>query len=233
MPLGDVVKGTPFENQARRRSRARRASSGDGQAGRRRPGAEHQRVLVVRGEGPRPRARDLHRAERGAGAVGEERIRIDSSRWRRCRCSFPSWPRRSCRTRSRAWRARRDARRPRQRRRPVAAEVRPVLGEGRRDERARLHAPRRVREHHPRQRLPRPRRPRQHHGQPARDDLLPVAPDLRRRLRPPSAAAASAAPTPAATCRRTSAAPKWRATCAATRTARTRSARRNTCGRRS
>ena len=38
-------------------------------------------------------------------------------------------------------------------------------------------------------RVARPRRARQHHGQPARDDLLPVAPDLRRRLRSPSAAA--------------------------------------------
>ena len=45
-------------------------------------------------------------------------------------------------------RARRDRRRARQRREPVAAEVRSVLGEGRRDGRARVHAPERLRQHH-------------------------------------------------------------------------------------
>ena len=60
----------------------------------------------------------------------------------------------------------------------------------------------------------RPRRSRQHHRQPARDDLLPVAADLRRHLRQVPRICASAARTPAATCRRISGGPKWRARCA-------------------
>ena len=90
-----------------------------------------------------------------------------------------------------------------------------------------------VGEHHQGRCIPRPRRARQHHGQPARDDLFPLAADLRRRVRLPPAAARSAARTRAATCRRTSAAPRPRATSAATRTAPTRNGRESTCGRRS
>ena len=62
-------------------------------------------------------------------------------------------------------------------------EVRSVLGQGGGARRRRLHAPGRRREHHQGRRVRGPRRSRQHHRQPARDDVLPVAADLRRHAR--------------------------------------------------
>ena len=57
----------------------------------------------------------------------------------------------------------------------------------------------------------RARRPRQHRRQPARDDGVPVAADLRRDVRQVPDAEGRAARTAAGSCRRTWDAPKWRA----------------------
>ena len=100
------------------------------------------------------------------------------------------------------WRARRHRRRPRERREPVAAEVRSVLGQGGRDGRARVHASNGSAESPQGGRARRRRRPRQHRRQPARDDGLPVAADLRRHVRQVPRAE-GAARTAAATCRPT------------------------------
>ena len=157
-------------------------SRGDGSAGRRRPGPDHQRILVVCGRS-RPGRPDRAGAERrprpvGGGAPGP--LRGDGvggaaasgagGRAARGRRQAPGHARRLD-----WW--------PRERRGPVAAQVRSVLGQGRRARRAGRDAPRGRREHPQGGSAPRPRRSRQHHRQPARDDLLPVAPDLRRGAR--------------------------------------------------
>ena len=70
MPLGDVVKGTPFENQANADPELEERIPSMDKAGRRPAGAQHQWLLVVRGQGPGPRPCHLQRAERRTGQVG-------------------------------------------------------------------------------------------------------------------------------------------------------------------
>ena len=111
--------------------------------GDRRRGDQRQRLLVVRGEGPGPGARHLHRAQRDTRQVDARRIPIASSAMASVPLQFPTAGRRDAAGRDHAARrARRHRRRPRQRRKRDAAEVRPVLGEGRGAGAARVHAPR-------------------------------------------------------------------------------------------
>ena len=120
-------------------------------------------------------------------------------------------------------------RRARERRGSLAAEVRPVLGEGGRARRARVHASWWRDEHLIKEgAFAGSRRPRQHHRQSARDDVLPVTADLRRDAGQVPRHSASAARTRADTCRRTSAGRRRRAWSAATRTAPTRRSRAST-----
>ena len=212
-----IVKGTALETSAGglAATGARPAApAADGSAGRRRAGAHHQRLLVVR---RRPRPRRPHRAgaERRAGRSGWRRIRIASSRWRRWRCSIPTWRPSSWRTASSGSGLRgasigghvngEDLSLPKFD--PFwakAAELGVLVF---------MHpggAENIVKEGA----LRRPRRSRQHHRQPARDDVLPLALDLRRDVRQVPRPARRAARTPAATCRRISGGPKRPATSA-------------------
>ena len=227
-PGHDIVKGTPLAKMRRRRRRQhpRPAASADhGSAGRRRPGAQHQRLLVVRGRS-RPRAPDRRGAERGARASGWRRIPIASSRWRRWRCSIPIWPPSSSRTASKRLGLRgasigghvngEDLSLPKYD--PFWAKAAELgvlvfMHPGGADNIVKDGA------------LRGPRRSRQHHRQSARDDLLPVAADLRRDARQVSRPARLRARMPAATCRRISDGPKPRAWSAATPTAPTRRSR--------
>ena len=145
--VAEVVKDTPLAKSARRRRQpgARPAAAADhGSAGRRRAGADDQRVLVVRGRS-RPRAADRAGPERGAGEVGGGA----PGSVRRARVGRPAASGsggRAARTRRQtAGPARRHDWRSRQRRRRVAAEVRSVLGQGRRARRAGVHASGRAR----------------------------------------------------------------------------------------
>ena len=70
-----------------------------------------------------------------------------------------------------------------------------------------------------------PRRSRQHHRQPARDDVFPLAADLRRDARQVPGAEDGRRACRRATCRRISGARKSRAMCGRTRNARTRRSR--------
>ena len=132
--------------------------------------------------------RDLAQPHRAGAERGAREVGLDASRsLRRDGLGGAA----ASRSRGAAARGRRQASRParrvdrraRERRRSLAAEVRPVLGQGRRARRARRHASRRRGQHHQGRRAARPRRSRQHHRQPARDDLLPLAIDLRRHVR--------------------------------------------------
>ena len=195
--------------------------------GHRRAGAQPPGRVVVR-RGPRPGAPDRQGAEREAGGV----VHGASGSIRRAGVGGAAASRSGRRTargsRRQAGLARRRHRRPRRRRSPLVAEVRSVLGEGRAARRARLRSPRRRRQRPQGRRAARARRPRQHHRQPARDDGLLLADDLRRDARSVSAAEVLRRPRAAATCRRISGAPTSRATRAPTPTARTRSTRGNT-----
>ena len=67
IPVADIVKGTPLAKMgggARRRHPRPAAPAGHGSAGRRRPGAEHQRLLVVCGR-PRPRGKIVRAQNEG------------------------------------------------------------------------------------------------------------------------------------------------------------------------
>ena len=145
-------------------------------------GDQRQRLLVVGHQGPGPRSRHLSAPQRHAREGG---ARLSGTAlWHGVGSAAVSGPcRRDAAGRGQERRAWRDRRRPRPEREPVGADVRPVLGEGRRDGRARLHASERFREPPQRRRPRRTRRPRQHRRQPARDDRLPVAADLRRHVR--------------------------------------------------
>ena len=158
-------------------------SSAHGQDRRRRPGADHQRLLVVRSE--RPRSCRPHRqgAERGAREVGLDApaaVRgdgISRAAASRSRSATARGRRQAART------ARRLDRRTRQWRGSVAAEVRPILGQGRGARRARGDASGRRRQHPQGGCAARAGRSREHHRQSARDDVLPFPADLRRHLR--------------------------------------------------
>ena len=101
VPEVDPVVAEHRVREAGRRAAARpRPRRADRQAGDRHPGAQHQRLLVVRGQGPRSRRPDRPRAERGAREV---RVAVPGSvrrRWRRARCSSRIWRRSSSRTAS-------------------------------------------------------------------------------------------------------------------------------------
>ena len=148
--VAEVVKATPFAKAAAGGGNnilgPARLATMDGQ------GVDIQ-ALSINGywwyDG-RPRARDGDRqdAERGAGQVGVRApgsLRGDDVRG--AAVPRPGGP--TARGRRQAARAaRRDDRRARERRGLSGAEVRPVLGEGRRARRDRVHAPQRVGEHH-------------------------------------------------------------------------------------
>ena len=158
IPVQDVVTGTPLANvgAVAETTSSARSGSPSWTTGRRRSGAEHQRLLVVRGRSG-PGAAYRASAERGARQVGGDA----PGPLRRAgvgRAAASRAGRRAARGRRQASRPpRRLDWRPRKRRGSLASEVRPVLGQGRRARRAGLHAPRRGREHRQRRRVPRPR----------------------------------------------------------------------------
>ena len=213
IPVEDIVKGTPLAERGGGGNGVLGPArlAGDGRAGRRRPDADHQRLLVVHGRSRAGRP-DRVGAERGTGewvAAHPDRFVGDGVGG-----AAASRPRgRAARRRRQAARAaRRVDRRPCERRGPARCRSSTPSGPRRPSSACRcfMHpggAENIIRDG----RAARPRRPRQHHRQPARDDLLPVAADLRRHARPVSRPAACARRTPAATCRPIWDAPKRRA----------------------
>ena len=182
MPIpASIVKGTPFEERVKGPGVEERVAIMD-KMGIDVAGDQRQRLLVVGHQGPGARARHLPAPQRHA-RQGGARLPGPHLRHGVGPAAVSGAGGRDAAGRGQERRARRDRWRPRPEREPVGAAIRSVLGEGRRDERAGVHASERLRQHHQGGRPRRARRPRQHRRQPARDDGVPLAADFRRHLR--------------------------------------------------
>ena len=184
----DVIKDGPLAGDLQEPARRRQPRPGTGslavhgRAGHRRSGDQHQCLLVRRRS--RTGSPDRQDSEREAGGV----VRGAAGSFRRAGVgrapASRSGGRAVGRSRQEAGAARRRHRRQRRRRRTVGAQVRSVLGQGRRARHPAVHPPAAGAGHDPEPAAAGQGRPRQHHRQSAGDDRLLLPPDSGRHARP-------------------------------------------------